>query len=92
MAQNLLEDESPAKYLHDILTYGCISGTVSALVYYGDTQAFYDRYYDEIEDLRHDLQDSLGQPLHINGDIKNHLAWFAFEQTACKIAEQCGLY
>ncbi len=55
---------------------------VSSLIYYRDTHRFYDEYYDEIEDLRLEFEDNCGEPLKVKGDLKNFLAWFAFEETA----------
>jgi hypothetical protein len=60
------------------------------LVYYSDTHAFFDKHYDEIEELRGDWEDSVGQPLAIKGDLKNFLAWFAFEEVAYQMAEELG--
>jgi hypothetical protein len=73
--------------------YGCVSGLVSNLIYYRDTHAFYDRHYEEIEDLRCEY-DGCGTrpfPYPLDGDLKNFFAWFAFEVTASRIwAEICG--
>jgi len=79
-------DNDPTGFLRDLAQHGCISGMVSDLVYYTDTHAFFDRHYDEIERLREEIEESLGEPLPISGDLKNALAWFAFEQTAMSIA------
>lgn len=64
---------------------------VSRLIYYTDTHAFFDRHYDEIEEMRQDWEDSVGQPLEIKGDLKNGLAWFAFEEVAYQMMENLGL-
>ena len=56
-----------------------------------DTAAFFDRHYDEIEDLRRDWEDSIGQPMQIAGDLKNTLAWFGFEIIAAQMWEEMGL-
>ncbi|MGB1216038.1 MAG: DUF7222 domain-containing protein [Pikeienuella sp.] len=60
------------------------------MVYYSDTHAFFDKHYDEIEELRDDWEDSVGQPLAIKDDLKNFLAWFAFEEVAYQMAEELG--
>ena len=78
-------------FFTDLLIHGCQSGMVSKLVYYSDTHKFYDSHYDEIETLREELEDSLGEPLHPKGDLKNWFAWMAFEETARTIAEEAGL-
>ena len=83
--------ENPAEMFEGLARNGCVSGWVSSLVWYTDTHAFYDRFYDEIEELREDYEASIGEPLRINGDLKNWLAWFAFEETAYRMANDVGL-
>jgi len=81
-------DDDLTRFFRDLAQHGCISGMVGDLIYYTDTHAFYDRHYDEIERLREEIEDALGEPLKIQGDLKNALAWFAFEQTAMNIASE----
>lgn len=64
---------------------------IKKLIYYHDTHSFYDKYYNEIEELRIDFEQSTGLPLQINGDLKNALAWFAFEETAYQLVNELGL-
>ena len=85
VAQEALERESPQDFFVELAQYGCASGMVSSLIYYCDTHRFYDEYYDEIEDLRLEYEDNLGEPLKIKGDLKNFLAWFAFEETVYQL-------
>jgi len=86
VAEEALDHDEPALFFSDLQSHGCISGLVGSLIYYTDTQAFYDEHYSEIEQLREDWEDDTGEPLKINGDLKNFLAWFAFEQTAYRMA------
>ena len=67
------------------MLFGCSAGTVSALVYTVDTQAFFDTYYDEIESLRKEYECETGTVMRIETDLKNNLAWFAYEYTANKL-------
>ncbi len=64
---------------------------IYSLIYYFDTHAFYDLHCDEIEGLRWELEDSLGQPLQTKGDLKNWFAWFGFEETAYRMVEEIGM-
>ena len=73
-------------FVCDLAQYGCISGMINGLVWYTDTHRFYDKHYHEIEELREDFEESVGVPLSIKGDLKNALAWLAFEEVACRIA------
>jgi len=61
---------------------------VGKLIYYKDTHAFYDKYYAEIEVLREEYEELIGEPLNIKNDLKNFLAWFAFEQVAYQLANE----
>lgn len=69
----------------DLLSHGCICGMVTPLVWYSDTRQFFDRFYHDIEDLRHEQEESIGQPVPIRNDLKNDLAWFGFEETAYRL-------
>lgn len=90
---DILENEGEeASYMKDVLSHGCISGVVGGLIYYTDTHAFYDKHYDDIEAMRsemleHDIDvvESIG-----DNDLKNHLAWFGYEETVRKIADKIG--
>ena len=59
---------------------------VSSLIYYNDTHAFYDKHYNEIEDIRCQLID---EGIEVNipecSDIKNFYAWLSFEHRAYEI-------
>lgn len=85
VAQEALDYESPETFFSDLQSNGCISGMVCSLIYYKDTHAFYVKYYAEIEALRTEYEESTGEPLKISNDLKNYLAWFAFEQVAFQL-------
>ena len=86
--------------LEDV-SYGCQSGTVGCLIYYKDTTAFFKRYKKEIISLLNDTADGIGETTGsllsgLNGwddndpfaeDVTNQnlLAWFAYEETACRL-------
>lgn len=91
VATHILSEDNPIEWLEGLLQHGCVSGWVNDLIYYVDTHAFYDQHYDEIEDLRLDYEDSMGEPLRIKSDLKNWLAWFAYEETARSIAGKLGI-
>lgn len=78
-------------YLEDVLKHGCQSGSVPHLIYYRDTKQFFVDHCDEIDELRVELEESLGEPLKIGTPSYNWLAWFGYEETARKIAEKIGL-
>jgi hypothetical protein len=55
------------------------------LIYYKDTHAFFEKHYDEIQTLKDEWECGCCEALRIEGDIKNFLAWFAFEEVANNI-------
>ena len=82
----VLPNGNPA--VKEIITYGCQSGIVSALITYKDTEAFFDRHTDEIFELVEDAKQM--DLIDINDFIlcKNNLAWFAFETIAQEIYQE----
>lgn len=77
-------------FFTDLFQHGCVSGMVGDLVYYADTYAFYDRHYAAIEAMREEHEDETGEPLILQGDLKNFYAWFSFELIAFRIASDMG--
>lgn len=75
-------------YMKDVMQHGCVSGMVGELIYYNDTHKWYDTYYADIEELREELEDSMGESLKPDGDLKNWFAWLSFEETLRAIYEE----
>jgi hypothetical protein len=88
VAKDILESSGIEGYLKDIFQGGCASGIVSSLIYFQDTRALFIKYMDEIDELRQEVEESIGGPLEIKFPLYNHLAWFGYEQTARLIAEK----
>lgn len=91
VAQEALDYYSVEIFFKDILSNGCASGMIGSLIYYTQTHAFFDRFYDDIEEIRHYYKENMGIPLDLPNDLKNTLAWFAFEETAYQLAKELGL-
>jgi hypothetical protein len=85
-------------FFNDLAQSGCISGMISELIYYSDTCAFYERHKSEINQLLSELINSSGMsvdelfrdwdnedPLALETQNQNILAWFAFEEMAQRI-------
>ena len=89
-----LEATQDKSTISDVTWHGCSGGTISELIYYADTSAFYDKYKEEIfERLNNMAQDmDCESILHLiatfNGvsnvgsplQLKNLLAWWAAEE------------
>ena len=89
--RDMLNEDEPILYLKDLLNHGCQSGMVGKLIYYTDTKKFYLKHIDEIDELKNDLEESLGEPLKIGYPLYNWLALFGYEEMARKIADELGL-
>ena len=88
-----LLDTQERSTIKDVVQHGCSGGTISELIYYADTSAFYEKYKEEIWQRLSDMADDLGEPsiLHLivtfNGakevgselQLHNLLAWWACE-------------
>jgi len=88
VAREVLNSDDISCFFKDLLSHGCQSGMIGSLIYYSDTHDFYDRFYREIEELRYDLEQSLGETLQPKGDLKNWFAWLGFEETARLLADE----
>jgi len=89
VVQEALAEEDPKYFFEHLLQYGCQSWFVWSMIRTKDTHAFYDKYYDEIEDIRYELTDQwILENNFIEGDLKNYFAWLSFEHVAYNIYNQ----
>ena len=93
------------EHIKDVVTHGCISGLVNDLIYYRDTNNFFDKYQDDIDELAYDLAREKGYDNYIDfiaslnhqgnvGDmkqLKNFMAWFGFEEVSRQLIDELGL-
>ena len=78
-------NEEIINMVNDILTYGCASGIVLDMMFYRDTESFFDTHSEEIFDL---LNESISEGLTDANNIKfskNNLAWWAYEVITTQI-------
>jgi hypothetical protein len=83
-------------HLQDVCHHGCISGSVSHLIYYKDTNEYYQKFKTEIWDLLQEDSENLGFNnimsfiASLNGcnnvdseeQLLNLLSWYAFESVS----------
>lgn len=91
VAQEALDYDTITGFFSDLLQHGCQSGMIGSLIYYCDTHKFYDAHYSEIEAIRYELEQSFGEALKPNGDLKNWYAWLGFEEIARQLASELGI-
>ena len=92
-----LEATQEKERIEDVVQHGCQGGTISELIYYRDTSAFYQKYQDEIWDKLEDTRADMGLDSilkliatfhgHVGSDLQlqNLLAWWAAEVTCQEI-------
>ena len=83
-----LENEEILSTVEEIVTYGCQSGVVSALITYSDTELFFDKHANEIFELVEDAKQEGIIDMNNFTLSKNNLAWFAFETIAQEIYQE----
>ena len=91
VAFHALHHDDTKVFFSDLLNYGCVTGMVGSLIYYSDTHAFFDTHYDHIQEALQEYEANHGEPFKIKGDLKNSLAWFAFEYSAYKLTSELEL-
>ena len=86
----------------DVINDGCKSGLCHDLICYGQTTSFYENYKHEINELIYKCEyDNLSNlfgdewdkndPLAVDKNNQNLLAWFGFEETLKDIARKFGI-
>ena len=83
-----IEDDEILSTVEEIVTYGCQSGIVSALITYSDTEKFFDNHANEIFELIEDMRQEGIINMNNFELSKNNLAWFAFETIAQEIYQE----
>ena len=86
----------------DVMKDGCRNGACCDLIYYAQTKRFYEEFKHEINELLYksdytNLSELLGDdwdkrdPLALDEDNQNLLAWFGFEETLTNIGFKFGI-
>ena len=83
-----IEDDEILSTVEEMVTYGCQSGIVSALITYSDTELFFDKHSNEIFELVEDAKQEGIIDMNNFELSKNNLAWFAFETIAQEIYQE----
>ena len=86
--EELDNDNEILAAVEEIVTYGCQSGIVSALITYSDTELFFDKHANEIFELVEDAKQEGIMDMNNFTLSKNNLAWFAFETIAQEIYQE----
>ena len=83
-----IKDDEILSTVEEMVTYGCQSGIVSALITYSDTEKFFNNHANEIFELIEDMRQEGIINMNNFELSKNNLAWFAFETIAQEIYQE----
>ena len=82
-------EDHPVEYINNVMENGCVSGTVSSLIYYNDTKKFFINNMDDIFNLFNEDTKELGSAPLPSDKFEldsNSLAWYGFERVCYDLA------
>lgn len=99
---NEAKENGYTRYLQDVLKNGCVSGMVTNLIWFNDTCKFFEEHKEEINAILQETIQSVGvdvtnlfgdkwdieDPLCLETNNQNLLAWFGYEETARQILDE----
>lgn len=87
-------------YLNNVLKHGCCCGMVTSLVYYSQTEEFYNKYKFDIQEIlieiiaqesdflkNHEMYDD-NDPLFIDQHNQNWMAWLGYEHVCNELLDR----
>jgi len=79
---NGTKKEKLKSFLTDLQQSGCISDMISEFIYHTDCKAFYISHLDDLENIKNDLEASLGEPIvnRFNNPHYTFMCWLCFEE------------
>lgn len=74
--------EQLKSFLEDLQRGGCVSGMIGEFIYHSDCKDFYVKHLDDLEDIRKELEDSLGEPISNRYESPHYtfMCWLCFEE------------
>lgn len=74
--------EQLKSFLKDLQRGGCISGMIGKFIYHSDCKEFYANHLDDLEDIRKELEDLLGEPIANRYESPHYtfMCWLCFEE------------
>lgn len=79
--------EQLKSFLEDLQNGGCMSGMISEFIYHADCKKFYIEHLDDLENIREDLEDSLGEAVKNRHRLPHYtfMCWLCFEEYCFEI-------
>ena len=74
--------EQLKSYLQDLQNGGCISGMIGEFIYHADCKKFYIDHLEDLENIREELEDSLGEAVKNRHRLPHYtfMCWLCFEE------------
>ena len=69
-------------FLNDLLKGGCVSGIIGEFIYHSDCKEFYIQHIDELEQLKQELEEGLGETIKNKNSLPHYtfMCWLCFEE------------
>lgn len=69
-------------FLEDLQRGGCICGMICQFIYHTDCKKFYIEHLDDLENIKEELEDSLGEPIANRHALPHYtfVCWLCFEE------------
>jgi hypothetical protein len=74
--------EQLKSFLEDLQNGGCMSGMICEFIYHVDCKKFYIENLDDLENIREEIEDSLGEPVKNTHRLPYYtfMCWLCFEE------------
>ncbi|MTD71545.1 hypothetical protein [Flavobacterium sp. LC2016-13] len=74
--------EQLKSFLEDLQKNGCICGMISEFVYNSECRKFYIQHLDDLENIRYEIEDSLGESVKNRHRLPHYtfVCWLCFEE------------
>jgi hypothetical protein len=74
--------EQLKSFLEDMQKGGCMSGMIGDFIYNADCKQFYIEHIDELEEIKEDLEESLGERIENKHNLPHYtfMCWLCFEE------------
>lgn len=69
-------------FAEDLQRSGCVSGMIGSFVYNSDCKEFYIKHIDDLEQMRDDLDEQIGEPIQNRHKMPHYtfVCWLCFEE------------
>jgi hypothetical protein len=88
--EKLQDYDSPKNFFEDLQNGGCLSGLISEFIYNSDCKDFYIEHIDDLEWMKEDLEDNLGEPIKNRHKLPHYvfMCHLCFEEYAYKMYDE----